>query len=311
METAIDLQIKDLKKVVLFLFCFELSVTTCHAEKGKGFEYELDPYYSNISWVKGFDGKKIPVISNLDELDIYKTLIQESLSPDFILFEASVNPLPILGVHLREQYPEFYRTSKNRAIDSNLIEAVTSGFEEPYALSFFMGRVVRFAPPKGMKTEGDDRGYIGYLLSVGTHHIQHNVLIRDDWLEVEWKIKGNRETELQHLSWSFRAGAKFHSHPEIGDSVMLGIHRDRVDFTRKQGAFLQDIGFDYRMEFLQKNLHPSRQQLIVDKYWPLNQDKLTFSLGFGLIWESDVRYTGSLADNQKRWSVVLRPNLRF
>ena len=293
------------------LLCFQLSTSMCYGESAKGFEYELDPYYSNISWIKGFDGQEIPVISNLDELDIYKSLIEDSLSPDFILFEASVNPLPVLGVHLREEYAATYRSSKNNAFDTNIIEAVTSGFEEPYALSFFMGRLVRFAPPKGMKTEGDDKGYIGYLLSVGTHHIQHNVLIKDDWAEVEWKIKGNRDTEQQHLSWSLRAGAKFHSHPEIGDSFMVGLRRDRVDFTRKKGAFLQDIGFDYRFEFLQQNLQPSRQQLIVDKYWPLNEDKLTLSLGFGLIWESRSRYSGALADNQKNWSLVFRPNLSF
>jgi len=297
--------------LVLMFLLQPILVEAEEKDSNISFEYELDAYYSNVSWVKGFDNQDIPVVSNLDELSIYKTILQESLQPDFILFEASVNPLPVLGVFLRDQYPTLYESGNNARLGGNVIEAVTTGFEEPFALSVFAGRVLRFAPPDGLKTQGDDKGYIGYLLSVGSHHIQQNILIRDHWLELEWKVKGTRETMNQHLSWSFRAGAKYHSHPDIGDTLFVGARRDRIDFTKKADSFFLDLGFEYKLDVLQENFRPSKQTLIIDKHWPMYQDKLTFSLGFGAIWEGSQRYTGSLTQDGQRWSLILRPNIRF
>ncbi|HIP06261.1 MAG TPA: hypothetical protein EYG66_00105 [Mariprofundaceae bacterium] len=274
-------------------------------------EHELDVYYSNISWTKGFQNQSIPEVKNLKELDIYKQILQDSLSPDFVLLEASINPLPILGVYIRESQPSLYQNGSSTGFDGNLVESLTAGFEEPYALSLFVGRVLKFAAPKGVKSIGDNKGYIGYLLSVGGHHIQQNRLIRDNWLELEWKIKGKRETDMQYLSWSFRGGAKFHSHPEISDTFKLGLRRDRIDFQKAEDDFMRDIGIDYQLDVLQATLKPSKQTLIIDKHWPLNQGKLTMTLGFGVIWQGEQRYLGSLAKTQEKWTLVFRPNIKF
>lgn len=274
-------------------------------------EHELDVYYSNISWTKGFQNQSIPEVKNLKELDIYKQILQDSLSPDFVLLEASINPLPILGVYIRESQPSLYQNGSSTGFDGNLVESLTAGFEEPYALSLFVGRVLKFAAPKGVKSIGDNKGYIGYLLSVGGHHIQQNKLIRDNWLELEWKIKGKRETDVQYLSWSFRGGAKFHSHPEISDTFKLGLRRDRIDFQKAEDDFMRDIGIDYQLDVLQATLKPSKQTLIIDKHWPLNQGKLTMTLGFGVIWQGEQRYLGSLAKTQEKWTFVFRPNIKF
>ncbi len=300
-----------IKTFLILLLCCGVMITASATESAVVFEYEWDAYYSNVSWVKGLDDQNIPVVKNLKELDIYKEVLSKSLKPDFIVFEASVNPLPLLGVYLREKNQSLYKNGSSRGFDGKVLESVTTGFEEPYALSFFAGRVLRFAPPQGMQTQGDDKGYIGYLLSVGTHHIQQNVLIRDNWVELEWKIKGQRETDAQHLSWSFRGGAKFHSHPEISNSFMLGLRRNRIDFQEAKYAFMRNIGFEYRLDVLQKNLKPSKQTLIVDKHWPLYQGKRTVSLGLGLIWQGPNRYLGNLAKTQEKWSVVFRPNIKF
>ena len=274
------------------------------------FAYEWDAYYSNVSWTKGFTNQEIPVVKNLKELDIYKKILKDSLKPDFLLFEASVNPLPVLGLILRDANPSWYPNGQARGL-GKAVQAVTVGFDEPYALSLFTGRVLKFAPPKGMKTVGDNKGYIGYLLSAGGHHIQQNKLIRDNWVELEWKIKGKRETEAQYLSWSFRGGAKWHNHPEISDTLMLGIRRDRIDYQKAEDDFMRDIGFDYQLDILQKSLKPSKQTFVIDKHWPLGKGKLTLTLGFGLIWQGRDRYLGSLASNQSRFTFVLRPNIQF
>jgi len=278
---------------------------------GFQFGYELDPYYSSASWIKNFSNEDIPVIDDLNELNIYQTLIADSLTPDFILFELSVNPLPILGTYLRNQMPSLYEDGQGVGVDGQLVESVTAGFEEPFALSVFAGRVVRFAPPEGMESKGDNMGYIGYLLTVGNQHIQNNVLIKDNWAEVEWKIKGKRDTKLQFLSWSMRIGAKFHEHSDISDTFMVGIRRDRIDYSKNKDSFFRDIGFEYRLDVLQHNLSPSRQQLIVDKHWPLKEKGLTLSLGFGAVWEGNGRYTGALAKEASGLAWVFRPNIRF
>ncbi|MDX8383237.1 MAG: hypothetical protein R8M45_04090 [Ghiorsea sp.] len=274
------------------------------------FGYDLDAYYSSASWVLGFGQQEIPEIANLAEIGIYQSLIADSLTPDFIILEASVNPLPMLGVYLREKQPGLYAKGAGNA-GSNLVESITSGFADPFAISLFAGRVVRFAAPEGMGSQGDNMGYVGYLLSAGSQHIQHNVLIPDDWVEIEWKIKGRRETDAQSLSWSVRSGAKLHSNEEISDTVMVGIRRDRIDFTKSEDALMRDFGFEYRLDLLQANLHPSRQLFMVDKHWPLDHGKLAVSLGLGAIWQGEDRYLGALAERQQRWSFVFRPNISF
>jgi len=274
------------------------------------FAYEWDAYYSNVSWTKGFADQTIPVVQNLKELDIYKKILKDSLQPDFLLFEASVNPLPMLGVLLRDVNPSWYKNGQ-ATNQGKLVEAVTAGFEEPYALSLFAGRVLKFAAPKGMETTGDNKGYIGYLLSVGGHHIQQNKLIRDNWVELEWKIKGKRETQAQYLSWSFRGGAKWHQHPNISNTWMLGIRRDRIDYLKAEDDFMRDIGIDYQLDVLQKSFKLSKQTLIIDKHWPLNQGKLTLTLGFGVIWQGKDRYSGTLANNQSKFTFIFRPNIQF
>lgn len=293
------------KLLFLFVCCLP---TQAFSADGTMFEYELDAYYSNVSWTKGFDSQEVPVVQNLKELDIYKQILKNSLQPDFIVFEASINPMPILGVYLKDAW---YAGKDSQKIDAQLVQAVTTGFEEPYALSLFAGRVLRFAPPEGMSTTGDNKGYIGYLLSVGTQHIQRNTLIADRWMELEWKIKGQRETDVQYLSWSFRGGAKFHQHPEISDSFMLGLRRNRIDYLKSDDTFLRDVSFEYQLDMLQSNFAPSRQTLIIDKHWPLQQGKRTFSLGFGVVWQGASRYLGDLAKGHDKWTLVLRPNMKF
>jgi len=292
---------------LLFLFMCFFPMQAFSANEPM-FDYELDAYYSNISWTKGFHNQSVPLVDNLNELDIYKQILKNSLQPDFIVFEASVNPMPILGVYLKDAW---YDGKDSQKVDAKLIQAVTTGFEEPYALSLFAGRVLRFAPPEGMSTRGDNKGYIGYLLSVGTQHIQRNTLIADRWMEIEWKIKGQRETAAQYLSWSFRGGAKFHQHPEISDSFMLGLRRDRIDYQKSEDTFFRDIGIEYQLDVLQSSFVPSRQTLIVDKHWPVHQGKLTFSLGFGVVWQGADRYLGDLANGYDKWTLVLRPNMKF
>lgn len=301
-----------LKQYISLAAMLIISISIGHysvlAEESGEFEYELDPYYSNIAWVKGFDDREIPVIPNLNELNIYQLLSEDILVPRFWVLEASLNPMPILGVYAQKNHPSIY---KKDTINANILSALTTGFDEPLAVSVFAGNIVRFAPPEGMETEGDDKGYVGLLLSLGNQHIITRRIVDDNWAEIEWKIKGKRKTAAQYLSWSYRVGAKIHSHSDIADTLMLGLRRDRIDFTQSKDNFFHDIGFEYRLDLLQHNLRASRQQLVIDKHWPLKQKEVSFSIGFGFIWKGSRMYSGSLAQEQEKWALILRPNIRF
>jgi hypothetical protein len=39
-------------------------------------------------------------------------------------------------------------------------------------------------------------------------------MIKDNWQEYEWKMKGDRKSPIKKLSLSFRVGAKLHGTPD-------------------------------------------------------------------------------------------------
>ena len=47
--------------------------------------------------------------------------------------------------------------------DLNIVEVLTAGFEEPYALSLFLGNMVTYGPSDS--GEGKNKGFMGYLIS--------------------------------------------------------------------------------------------------------------------------------------------------
>lgn len=187
------------------------------------FDYELDAYYSNASIYIPLTNQAIKDIGEAGEFEVYRTLALQSFNPRFFLIEASINPLPVLGLYLKREQRSFY-DDFDISDDLNLIQAITEGFEEPYALSFFLGNVVRFSSP-GEYEKTSNKGYTGFLLSVGDQHIKDNVAIDDNWHELEWKLKGDKRFRDRNLSWSFRLGSKTHSHQDITDVYYLGLRR--------------------------------------------------------------------------------------
>jgi hypothetical protein len=89
------------------------------------------------------------------------------------------------------------------------------------------------------------------------------------------------------------------------------LRRDRIDFQKAEDDFMRDIGIDYQLDVLQRNFKPSKQTLIIDKHWPLHEGKLTLTLGFGVIWQGAERYSGTLANNQSKFTFIFRPNIKF
>ena len=285
-------------------------------EKKTTVEIELDPYYSAIGVYNSLTGKPIPHLEVDSELEIYKELITKFYKPRTLIIEASLNPLPYAGTLVKRHQPGFYKDMQWTS-NMNVVQAVTAGFEEPWALSFFLGNVVSF-DTINRSFQGKRNGYSGLLIDVGNYHIKDNVLVHDNWIQMEGKLKGEQILTDRSLRWSFRGGTKFHANRHIADSFFIGFRRSRTDFKETGGSFwLNNSGFEYVSDFSQRNLVPIKHSLVVDKKFPFRKSRAAFTLGLGFVWTSDKKYSGPLSDKASgtkapnSFQFILRPNLEF
>ena len=273
------------------------------------FETELDPYYSNIGWYINFNSKKIPVVNDDKEENIYKKLISDAALPQYMLLEFSIYPLPALGAYIKSEHESFYN-DMDIGHDINLIQAFTIGFEEPYALSLFFGSVVRYKR-NNENIKNKNKGYLGYLISFGDQHIVNNELIDDHWYEIEWKIKGDLDFKNKILSWSFRIGSKQHEHDNIQDVVYLSFRRNHFNNSKDNWSWINNSDLEYTIELHNETGDLVQQQILVTKKWGLNKEnKQALNFGIGLIQQRH-KYTGSLAPDEEEYRLIIRSNFQF
>jgi len=280
-------------------------------EKVTTFELQLDPYYSAIGVYNSLTGKPIPHLKGKSETEIYKRLLSKFYMPRTLILEASINPLPYGGALIRKHYNSFYNDSQVSE-SLNLVKAVTVGFEEPWAFSIFLGNVVSF---DSIKSDflGKRKGYSGLLLDLGNKHIKDNILIDDNWVQMELKLKGEQILKDRSLTWSFRVGTKFNEHRDIVDSFFVGFRRSRTDFKESRNFWMNNSGFTYASYFSQDTLKPIKHIFIVDKKFPFKKSRKAFCLGLGFVWESNNKYSGNLTtqDTSTNFQFLIRPNLEF
>lgn len=274
--------------------------------------WDWGAYYTSVGLHIPLTREQLPDGGETDEWEVYQNLFRNSLRPRILLLEASVYPMPVLGVWLRGHTPDLYRNAAlGGGTGINLIEAVTAGFQEPWAVSAFIGDQMQFHR-EGEQKRDQNRGYMGTLVSVGTKHILKNMLIDDDWAELEWKLKGERKFQNERLSWSFRIGAKFNRNPDIANLYYFGVERSNLDFEGPLLSWLSNSKIVLKTEFTQHGLELARQELIIGRKIPVESRKFALTLEFGVIYERDVKYTGALADLAgKSTTLVLRPNIEF
>jgi hypothetical protein len=268
--------------------------------------FNYGAYYTSAGLYLPLTGAPTPHVGEQGEAQVYWSLLQGALVPRVLVLEASVNPMPVLGLAAREWSWGYARAQLTP--DLNLVRALTAGFDEPFALSVLLGNVVDFAP-RG-RTDVRGYGYLGLVVSGGPYHIKENRLVDDRWLEAELKLKGDRVSEAQKLSWSFRGGVKLHQNPDVAHTAYLALRRSRVDY---QGgpSWLANSGVEFRLDVSLAG-KPLRQYLLVDKRWPLGKGQAALVLGVGLLWESGAAYRGALAERRDAGlQVLLRPNLVF
>ncbi len=271
--------------------------------------FEPDAYYTDLDFIIALTQKPIPDLGEKTEAEIYGALFSRAaVLPQFIVLEASVNPLPYFGTYIRSHWKRFYQDAQV-SDNFNWIKTITAGFEEPYAFSVLFGNVANFAVPGLQDTKG--LGYSGYLISYGNFHIKDNRLIQDDWWEIEWKIKGDRKSPVKKLNWSFRIGAKEHGNPNITDVLYLSFRRSRVDYKSEGSFLLNNSGIEYTYSMDRRTFSAIQHYLTVDKKWPFESWRIALALAVGFVWDSSKKYTGSLATGKDNFQFIIRPNIEF
>lgn len=315
---------------VTLLLLFSLPVVTAQADESGGqsqrtlkeylfgskplgwadLDWETDLYYSNVSLNIPLTDTPIPEVNDEDELEVYGRLWLSLFKPRFLMLEAAVMPMPLVGVGLKEYARDFYGVA-DIGRSQNVIHWITAGFEEPYALSLFVGDMVKYVKPGEAKLSSN-KGYMGYLLSYSNQHIRNNVMVPDHSLEAEWKMKGERSFRDEKHSWSFRLGAKVHDNPNIADTFYVGLRRSSLDFQINPFEFLRNSSFDVRLDIGAKQGNLLRQEYVLGKIIPIKSWGVALKLDLGLIWEDPARYSGVLRQmDAPNFSLILRPNIIF
>jgi len=272
--------------------------------------WELSPYYTSVAALIPLGNEVQSLASEtMTEAEVYSALLAKSTRPSILLLEASVYPMPWLGTQLRRESPDSYADDDRKF---KLIPALTAGFQEPWALSAFVGSDIVFFRP-GQATKESNRGYMGYLISVGNRHIVNNWMIDDDWVELEWKMKGERIFNEDRLSWSFRVGGRFHQQPEIGDTIYFGISRSDLDINAPLLSWLSNTKVNLLTEILQDSGKFSRQEIIFGKKIPVKSAWMAaWQIEFGAIYDAERKYSGTLAELAENGTTfILRPNIEF
>jgi len=272
-------------------------------------EYEIDPYYSNVAYYQTLDDSPVPELGERSEAQVYSDLFFSSYLPRFFLIEASLNPMPVLGVLLKSDDAEDIYDDMTVTRKLNLVEVASAGFEEPYALSIFLGNMVKYRTKGGDHTQS--KGFMGYLASYGHLHIRKNELVQDRWGEFEWKIKGDRITTERLLSWSFRVGTKIHDNPYVTDEYYVAIKRERVEEKGDVFSWIKNGGIEFKYRVSQRTGKTIGQQIIIDKKIPLVDKGWVLSFGVGLVRETREKYSGPLSLEESNTAFVLRPSITF
>ncbi|EDZ62412.1 hypothetical protein SMGD1_0615 [Sulfurimonas gotlandica GD1] len=275
------------------------------------YDYEVDAYYSNVSAFIDLDrDNNITDAISFSETQIYTDLILNTLNPNIFLLEAAVHPMGIGGLYFRQNHEDMYEKAKVQ--NFNLVKSVTAGFEEPYSLSFFIGRMMVF---KNKKEDhiGNNRAYIGYLVTIGDYSIKDNLAHYDKWYNLEFKLKGTRNKEDRDLDWSFRVGSRIHQNSDFENSLYIGARRSSIDYKKSAWSFVYNSAFSVMAAVNAKTLHLSEMELILEKKWPLSwSEKVSFGLGIGYLYNSGDKYSGALKEEGiDNHQLILRPNLKW
>ena len=275
------------------------------------FTWALDPYDSNLAFDFPLGDKPITTIQSEDPSALFRGLMEDSVVPHYMYLQGDVYPLPILGTYLKSHSPHTYKKADLQNTGVNLVESSTTSYQEPWALSVFLGNIADLQRP-GQSQGANNVGYCGWLISGGTQHLKDNVLIQDDWYKVEWQVRGDLLDQGAKFSWDFRVGSKFNANPYITDVVYLSLQRNDLDFRRPFLSWLDNSSADLKFEFSRHGGRVVREEFVVGKKYPFPDAGYAVTLSLGVVWDGVGEYSGPLRDSPKsQYTLVFQPSIEF
>ena len=282
-----------------------------HATRNTQFTWALDPYDSNLAFDFPLGDRPIQTIYSEDPSALFRGLMEDSLLLHYMYLQSDVYPLPVLATYLKSHSPHTYKKADLQATGVNLIESSTTSYQEPWALSVFLGNIADLQRP-GQSQGANNVGYCGWLFSGGTQHLKDNELIQDDWYKVEWQVRGDLLDPQAKFSWNFRVGSKFNANPYITDVVYLGLQRDDLDFRKPFLSWLDNSSADLQLEFSQHGGRVVREEFVVGKKYPFPDAGYAITLSVGVVWDGVGEYSGPLRDSPKsQYTLVFQPSIQF
>lgn len=269
--------------------------------------------------------RSLEVVQPGNERMVYGRLLRQLLHSHYLAAQITFYPLASLSSYLHTDRLSLY--NRFYLFDSlNALKSISSGPEEPYALSLFWGNIVVFAQNDAAKSQNvlqTGSAIVGLQISGGHWHIQDNFRIRDWWVEPELRLKGVlNEPGVRKISWNGHIGVKLHSNPLVADVVVLGVMRDRSDYNDKSWSISRNSFFELTEYIAIDRKPPNGLPLVrhlfrIGKKYPLTIGNRTvlIKLGVGGLWEWVRRFndqTRQFSDHETgRWIWLIQPNIEF
>lgn len=308
------------KMYAILLFLFVLKSNNCHgscnykvlvSQKIFGYYWK---YSYGIGAYRTFGSinvklqKDVPheQISPNREIDIFKTLFKQIYLPKYMLLQLTIYPLATLSSFLETDRPQVFKKFEiyNHL---NMLRAAGGDFEEPYAMSLFLGNIIGFQYKHkntsntfiSKKRESRINSILsGFLLSAGHLHIQDNIRISDSWAEILLMLTGKWEIpKIRNTLWDFRMGYRYHENKLVTSVAVFSFKRDHTEwqysgwFPSKnsmiQAIFYMPVGADaLNRPFF------TRQLFLIGKKFPIGMFKrrIMLKIGLGMLWEQTRLY---------------------
>lgn len=267
----------------------------------------------------------IHAIQPQQENRMYQHLLQGFGLPRFVLVQATLNPLATVSAFCETDDPVLFNRCKVYP-GINWLKSLSTGPEEPYALSLFLGNITFFRRATASVSETRQTGsaLAGVVFSTGHWHILDNIRIDDRWYEVELALTGRffEPPQQRKLTWDFRLGYKTHENPLAFDVAVLSLNRSHSDWQFKNWSLFQNSEFNAAFNFpvgADSRHRPllTRIYLVFTKKYPITLLRRTWllKLGTGVVHARIRRFDRDTRDFEPRESDkfvwLIKPNIEF
>ncbi|MBN2010181.1 hypothetical protein JW960_12620 [candidate division KSB1 bacterium] len=267
-----------------------------------------------------------PIFHPKHESALYRWLILKSLTPHYIVVQATAYPTA-----MSSSYLETYHVDRYRQIELNgwnWLHSLSGNAEEPHAFSILLGNFAFMGYRESLEN-GTTRlrqsgsGMAGFLITTGPWHILDNIRIDDRWWQAELILTGLlNEERVRNMQWNFRAGIKWHDHPLLKDVILISLFRDYTDWRGWTWSLMRNSTFNYEAQFPlrldgRRGRFSNRQLLTFAKKIPftIGHRNVAFRFGGGVLLEVVRKYDHEMREfelqNQRQLIWLIQPGVEF